>query len=101
MITTDSYSVNSQTSPQLTPGMFVLFSGESQTKPLHKLGPKVYDYYLIHYVISGKGRFHCRGCDIPLSTGDSFLIEPEQLVSYISDEKDPWHYRWIAFSGPH
>jgi AraC-like DNA-binding protein len=59
----------------------------------------VYDYYLIHHVITGKGRFTIQGREIQLGAGDSFIIEPEQLVSYISDEAEPWYYRWIAFTG--
>lgn len=77
----------------------VLFAGESQTKPEHRLGPKVYDYYLIHYVISGRGVFSSHGEEYAIGAGDSFVIEPEQLISYVSDETDPWHYCWIAFRG--
>lgn len=77
----------------------MLFAGESQTKPEHRLGPKVYDYYLIHYVISGRGVFSSHGEEYAISAGDSFVIEPEQLISYVSDELDPWHYCWIAFTG--
>jgi AraC-like DNA-binding protein len=78
----------------------VLFAGESQTKPLHRLGPKVYDFYLLHHVLSGKGEFACQGVVYRLVAGQSFLIEPGQLVSYQSDQSEPWAYRWIAFQGP-
>jgi AraC-like DNA-binding protein len=54
---------------------------------------------LIHHIIAGKGRFICQGKELLLGAGDSFLIEPEQLVSYTSDEADPWYYCWIAFTG--
>jgi AraC-like DNA-binding protein len=94
-----SYYVISNPHPQQENDLLVLFAGESQTEPAHQLGPKVYDYYLIHHVISGKGRFTAQGREFQLSAGDSFIIEPEQLVSYISDEEDPWYYRWIAFTG--
>lgn len=77
----------------------VLFAGESQTKPGHRRGPKVYDFYLMHYVLSGKGVFVCEGCRYELGSGESFLIEPERLVSYESDETEPWRYRWVAFDG--
>ncbi|WP_235680188.1 AraC family transcriptional regulator [Paenibacillus albicereus] len=78
----------------------VLFAGESQTRPGHRLGPKVYDFYLLHYVLSGRGRFSSGGAEHELGPGESFLIEPEQLVSYEADRVDPWAYRWIAFRGP-
>lgn len=95
----ESYYVVSNPLPSQESELTVLFAGESQTKPEHRLGPKVYDYYLIHYVISGKGVFSSQGEEYELGAGDSFVIEPEQLISYVSDEIDPWHYCWIAFTG--
>ncbi|MEV5030551.1 AraC family transcriptional regulator [Paenibacillus sp. LPE1-1-1.1] len=77
----------------------VLFAGESQTKPLHRLGPKVYDFYLMHTVLEGKGLFICDGFRHELRAGHTFLIEPEQLISYESDGDLPWRYRWVAFNG--
>jgi AraC-like DNA-binding protein len=77
----------------------VLFAGESQTKPYHRVGPKVVDYFLLHHVISGKGRFQIGDFETDLGTGDSFVIAPAELVSYVSDESDPWRYRWVAFAG--
>lgn len=79
----------------------VLFAGESQTKPLHRLGPKVYDFYLMHIVLEGKGTFVCNDEAHTLHAGHTFLIEPEQLISYESDSEDPWRYRWVAFNGAH
>ena len=95
----ESYYVVSNPLPSQENELTVLFAGESQTKPEHRLGPKVYDYYLIHYVISGKGVFSSQGEEYELGAGDSFVIEPEQLISYVSDETYPWHYCWIAFTG--
>ncbi|CAM4347855.1 AraC-like DNA-binding protein [Paenibacillus endophyticus] len=77
----------------------VLFAGESQTKPLHRLGPKVYDFYLMHTVLEGKGHFIYGGIRHELHAGHTFLIEPEQLISYESDIEYPWRYRWVAFKG--
>lgn len=77
----------------------VLFAGESQTRPLHRIGPKVVDYYLLHHVVSGKGKFRNGKIEADLSVGDSFLIHPGQLFHYVSDEQDPWRYRWVAFAG--
>ncbi len=78
----------------------LLFAGESQTKPAHRLGPKVYDFYLMHLVLSGKGIFVLNGVEHPLEAGHIFLIKPEQLISYESDSELPWRYRWVAFNGP-
>lgn len=97
----DSYYVvsNPEPSPEGSP-LTVLFSGHSQTKPGHKPGPKVVDYYLLHYIMSGKGTYSCLGQTYQLGAGDSFLIEPGQLIQYTADWDNPWHYRWIAFEGP-
>lgn len=98
---TDSYYVvsNPETAPEGSP-LAVLFSGNSQTKPGHKPGPKVVDYYLLHYIMSGKGTYACMGRTYQLGAGDSFLIEPGKLIHYAADWDEPWHYRWIAFEGP-
>lgn len=77
----------------------VLFSGQSQTLPLHKVGPQVLDYYLVHYVIRGRGHFRTLGRDYAVKEGDSFFIFPGELVSYTSDEHEPWKYRWVGFKG--
>ncbi|MBW5447927.1 helix-turn-helix domain-containing protein [Cohnella sp. CFH 77786] len=77
----------------------VLFAGESQTKPGHRVGPKVADYFLLHHVTSGCGIFRLEDFEARLGAGDTFLIPPNQLASYVSDEEDPWQYRWVAFTG--
>ena len=79
--------------------LFTLFAGHSQTYPEHQVGPKVYDYYLIHYIESGKGLFTCRDQTFELGQGASFLIEPGELTTYRSDDEEPWRYRWLAFNG--
>jgi len=94
-----TYSVVSNPSPQEHGALNVLFSGESQTKPGHRIGPKVVDYYLMHHVLSGHGTFTVDGDVYELGENQTFLIRPEQLVSYEANEQDPWKYRWIAFGG--
>ncbi|MEC0182912.1 AraC family transcriptional regulator [Paenibacillus peoriae] len=79
--------------------LHVLFAGESQTKSGHAVGPKLYDYYLLHFVESGKGIFRTEQHTYQLEKNDFFLIHPGQLVSYTSDEEEPWRYRWSAFTG--
>ncbi|OAB40758.1 AraC family transcriptional regulator [Paenibacillus antarcticus] len=79
--------------------LHVLFAGESQTSPLHALGPKIYDYYLLHFIEKGNGTFRTEHHIYELGEGSCFLIHPGQLVSYVSDTKHPWRYRWVAFIG--
>lgn len=79
--------------------LHVLFAGKSQTLPEHQAGPKIYDYYLLHYVESGYGVFRTEHRTYELGPGSCFLIQPGQLVSYISNDEHPWQYRWAAFTG--
>ena len=77
----------------------VLFSGESQTRPGHRIGPKVYDFWLLHHVLSGTGVYRVEGTEYRLRAGHAFLIAPGRLIEYAADEADPWRYRWVAFAG--
>lgn len=73
--------------------------GHSVTKPCHKYGPAVRSYYLIHFILDGKGDFFANQIHYKLKKGQGFLIEPDEQTLYISDEKEPWTYIWIGFSG--
>ncbi|OCT14791.1 AraC family transcriptional regulator [Paenibacillus pectinilyticus] len=77
----------------------VLFSGEGTPHPLHKMGPAVHDYYLVHTVLSGTGTFETGGRTYTCTAGDSFFIHPGELFTYIADADNPWHYIWVAFTG--
>lgn len=79
--------------------LFVNCCGCSKTEPLHSFGPAQKPHYLIHFVLSGQGRFTIRGKDYFLGPGYGFLIPPEELVFYQADEADPWTYVWVGFSG--
>ncbi|PAD80446.1 AraC family transcriptional regulator [Paenibacillus campinasensis] len=94
-----TYSVASNPAQTENGTLRVLFAGESQTPPKHALGPKIYDYYLMHAIESGQGVFRTETDVYHLGPGDCFLIHPGQLVSYVSDEGNPWRYRWVAFDG--
>ncbi|MGQ8872481.1 AraC family transcriptional regulator [Paenibacillus sp. TSA_86.1] len=94
-----SYSVASNPVYHNQGALHVLFAGASQTLPGHALGPKLYDYYLLHYVEKGAGTFRTELHTYDLYAGDCFLIHPGQLVSYQSNTRKPWQYRWIAFTG--
>ncbi|MNK92348.1 Arabinose operon regulatory protein [compost metagenome] len=95
----ESYSAAANPLYSGTEELHVLFSGESQTRPDHRLGPKVYNFYLFHFVEKGHGTYRTEFSSYDLKAGEGFLIHPDQLVSYASDGSDPWRYRWIAFAG--
>ncbi|RKN64447.1 AraC family transcriptional regulator [Paenibacillus ginsengarvi] len=77
----------------------VLFAGNNRTPPLHRVGPHMLDYHLVHLVVSGQGSFSAGGRQYELRAGDCFFIAPGELAGYESDEADPWTYRWIGFRG--
>ena len=73
--------------------------GHSVTMPGHKYGPAVRPYYLIHYILEGKGEFTVNETTYKLSAGKGFLIEPDYQTIYKADMEEPWTYIWIGFSG--
>lgn len=73
--------------------------GYSETNPCHRYGPAVRPYYLIHYILEGKGQYSIDNINYRLSEGQGFLIEPDCQTVYMSDANEPWKYIWIGFSG--
>jgi len=67
--------------------------------PLYQWGPGIRDHYLIHYIISGEGYYTTKGITHHLYAGDSFLVYPNTEVTYYADEKNPWEYAWVGFTG--
>ena len=66
---------------------------------LYQWGPGIRDHYLIHYIISGKGRYTVNGSVHTLTPGDAFLVYPNTEVIYQADAQDPWEYTWVGFTG--
>ncbi len=73
--------------------------GHSVTESLHKAGPCVKSFYLIHFILEGEGTFMVNNVTYHLKKGQGFLIEPDYQVTYISDKANPWAYVWVGFSG--
>lgn len=73
--------------------------GHSITEPLHKAGPAVKSFYLIHFILEGEGDFYVNNTHYKLKKGQGFLIEPDHQATYISDEHNPWTYVWVGFTG--
>lgn len=79
--------------------LYVYCCGVSQTLPGHSFGPALKPHFMIHYCLKGKGLFSIGGKNYPLKEGYGFLIVPDELAYYVSDENDPWTYVWIGFGG--
>lgn len=77
----------------------IRFCGYSKCMPNHKYGPGSRPYYLLHLVLSGKGKLFVNNKEYQLHEGQLFLVEPNRIISYIADEEDPWTYSWVGFNG--
>ena len=73
--------------------------GREKCTPGHKYGPCIRDFYLIHYVIRGKGYFFTEGKNYFPKEGQAFLIRPEAISHYEADKIEPWEYIWVGFQG--
>jgi AraC-like DNA-binding protein len=56
-------------------------------------------YFLLHYVVSGKGIFVSNGETYHLHHGDIFYIAPNTHPKYTPDHNEPWTYLWLGFDG--
>lgn len=82
-----------------TGNLYVTCCGLSRTEPMHSFGPALKPHYLIHYILSGRGKFVIGKEEYPLEAGYGFLITPDELAFYQADEDEPWTYVWVGFSG--
>lgn len=85
----------SQADKELT----VMFCGQGQPLPSHKIGPTLHGYYLVHTVTAGQGHFEMKDKAYTCRSGDTFFIYPDEVVSYQADDRNPWQYHWVAFKG--
>lgn len=65
----------------------------------HKAPPRLYHYYSVAFILSGKGKYTAEGKTFELSAGQGFLILPGVLTSYVADASEPWHYIYAMFRG--
>ena len=89
------YVIDQKPSPILA----VYQCGWQQCGPNHSYGPGIWDHYVIHYIIKGKGEFTCGGKTYPIQAGQGFMIPPNTTAYYRADNDDPWEYHWVGFNG--
>lgn len=88
------------TFPATYSNMVVFESGhKSYCEPGWHTRLRVYDHYLIHYILSGKGTYYPPSGTYPVKKGDLFLISPDEAIHYLADLDDPWTYYWFGFNG--
>lgn len=73
--------------------------GWERCAPGHYFGPAIRDYYLIHYVYSGRGTFKNSRGEYSVGAGQLFVIRPGEVTYYQASKENPWNYSWIGFRG--
>lgn len=86
--------INSERYSSVTP----LNTGAEDCTSAHSFGPAVRIYWLVHYVVSGKGIYRVADKTFEVSAGEAFVIRPGEVTVYTADKNEPWHYAWVGFS---
>lgn len=78
--------------------------GWERCAPSHSYGPAARNHFLFHYVISGTGTLMAQDSSgttrtYQIRSGQGFMIFPNQINTYIADQKLPWEYTWLEFDG--
>ena len=58
-----------------------------------------YPYYLLHFVIKGKGSIEIGGQTHIFGRNEVFILHPDTPIVYHVDSDNPWEYYWINFNG--
>ena len=73
--------------------------GWQRCEAQHSFGPYIREYWLLHYVSEGEGSFEIGGQSYRVQKNQMFIIPPHEVTKYTADEKNPWVYTWIGFTG--
>lgn len=76
-----------------------IFFGHELCEKNHKFGPYTRSYYLIHFCLNGSGELFDKFGRHTIRAGELFIIRPNEITTYVADEKDPWEYFWVSFHG--
>lgn len=87
-----------QNLPRTNDFLCVTHLGEEKCEPAHDFCAPRTEYHL-HFILRGKGVLEIAGQTHQLKQGDLFLIPKHTDHYYQADDKDPWHYAWVAFDG--
>ncbi len=80
--------------PHISP----LMGGRQQCGLGYTYGPVMRQYYIIEYVLSGKGEYTVNGEVHTAKKGEAFIIKPYEVHVLRADKEEPWEYVWIGFS---
>ena len=72
--------------------------GSRACSPRHSYSSKSRDFWLLHFVISGKGTLINQNGKQTVCENEIFVTRPFENVTYTADIDDPWSYMWIGFA---
>lgn len=73
--------------------------GREACEPLHRYGPVMRGYHLMHIAASGRGVFDNGAKRYEIHASQGFMIFPEDVTVYTADASAPWDYVWVGFTG--
>jgi AraC-like DNA-binding protein len=71
--------------------------GKESCLPSQAWTSVAYNGYILHFVISGKGKFKTARGEYSVGGNEVFVIRPYEIAYYEADEHEPWEYAWICF----
>ncbi|MFV0529056.1 MAG: AraC family transcriptional regulator [Lachnospiraceae bacterium] len=75
-----------------------IICGIQKCDSAHAFGPAIREYFLVHYVIEGKGTLQNDRGQFAVEKGQMFIIRPFEITTYFADAALPWTYAWIGFT---
>ncbi|MCH4209488.1 AraC family transcriptional regulator [Bifidobacterium sp.] len=101
MMTAQPAEITKQTLQRRIPlqGLEFVAAGWQRCSPEHSQGPNVRGYYMLHFVLKGKGHIYINDHHYQVNMGQCFCIGLNEAAFYHSDRLDPWTYAWLDFTG--
>ncbi|MBR5012115.1 MAG: AraC family transcriptional regulator, partial [Clostridia bacterium] len=75
-----------------------IMGGKQQCSSEYTFGPVMREYYIIEYVLSGKGEYTANGICNTVKAGEAFVIRPYEAHLLRADKDNPWEYVWVGFT---
>ena len=70
-----------------------------QSASLYVDAPYKPNFHILQYVTRGKGTLEIETETFSVQAGDLWYLPQDMLCCYYPDEKDPYEYYWVSFSG--
>ena len=87
------------TQRRASPELSVYECGWEHCRGNHAFGPTERSYYILHFIIEGRGEYTVKDRTYSLAAGDIFVVPPEITTFYHADREQPWSYYWVGFNG--